>query len=463
MKRIIFVLLLFFGFAALAQDGLVARYDRRTELVSIVYRLADRQEYSQCYFAQYASDVDRHFASFKNHAAVLMAQKMADRVTYDAPMAFAHRLLWNDTIALNSNLADDNDYYYLRWNRQEEQTFVMLLNQFAKESHFDEFYQAHRDLYSQAEQALQALLNVVDMDWFDSYFEPRDNVRYTATPSLLNGPENYSYTAHTLDGGSHLSLTLGCCFPDKNGTPAFNANTQLPIIIHEVCHSYCNPLDNQHWKSLSRPAGKVYLAYQQQMERQAYPSPFIMMNETFVRACVIRYFELHFNQYQPDGPLMDEVGYGFVLTPTVLECLRRRDMNKFPTMNAYMPTLCKEVRSFSLKRFLQEQAEMDRQRPHVLDCQMPTEAGEGRIVIVFDKPMGDKVAVYNGNTGDPFPTLSSRQPPVEWSPDHTTLTIYVNLESGKSYAFGVEKGFRSADGRPLSEAKYYSFKVNSEL
>lgn len=459
MKRLfVLIAVCLLSVAVKAQQPLSADYDPRTELVSIVCQLAGFGEYNQCYFADYAAEVDAYFGQFKQHPAVTLMQSMRSHVSYDAPMAFALRLRFDDDSLVGDPLVAFDSNYYQRWRLDEERQMVSALNDFVRKSQFATFFHTHRPFYSMVETAMQMNLNAIDMGWFDTYFEPRADAERHVVVSTLNGPSNYGHTYATTDGKTHICIVMGCCFPDKNGNPAYQSSTLIPIIVHEFCHSYCNPLVDRFGLSECDAAKQVFAHNKKLLSSQAYPTPLIMMNETFVRASVIRYMELHFPQYAAAEPLANEEELGFWLAPTMLESLRRREMSATPLMSDYMPTMLADLKAFSLKGYMRDKKTADRMMAHVKDCKMPSKSGEGEIVIRFDKPMADHLALYSGNTGHPFPTLSDRRPYYEWSKDRKTLTLFVNLAPG-DYAFSVYKGFVTTDGHPLAKVKFYSFSV----
>jgi hypothetical protein len=69
---------------AFCQDLIEVRIDRRFELMSIVFRLADFSEYRMGNVTDYNEAVDRFFSPFKEHAAVRMAREIRQSVAFDA-------------------------------------------------------------------------------------------------------------------------------------------------------------------------------------------------------------------------------------------------------------------------------------------------------------------------------------------------------------------------------------------
>jgi hypothetical protein len=94
-RRLLICLICLFGFLnrAFAQTPTLAPHvDKRVELLSIVFRLAGNGEYNMNQLPAYSADIDRFFAPFKEHPAVQMARRLAqkdDGVGFDAVMAMA--------------------------------------------------------------------------------------------------------------------------------------------------------------------------------------------------------------------------------------------------------------------------------------------------------------------------------------------------------------------------------------
>lgn len=51
--------------------SILVKIDSRIELMSIIFRMAGNAEYRQGRIASYVQDVDRHFAAFKDHDAMM--------------------------------------------------------------------------------------------------------------------------------------------------------------------------------------------------------------------------------------------------------------------------------------------------------------------------------------------------------------------------------------------------------
>ena len=310
-----------------AQNPVPAHFDECVELMATVWRLSGADEYNLCRVPQYAHEVDSVFAEYKEHPVVQMARQYRQEsgISYDAVASYGlHLTVTKDgSIVLNDNFLEGSDDSFDRWSEKQKKEFLEPLNDFYRKSHFHDWYLQQKDLYTQVEEAFNAINQHVDYDWFSSYFGPQSGSTFRIVLSLLVGPNNYGCSARLKDGSNALSPVIGCCQTAEDGSIFYNANAVLPIVIHEFCHHYCNPLNGKFWSQMSTSAEKVFKEREQQLRQSAYTSALIMMNETFVRASVIRYMKMHYPQVEESALVKEEEKQGFVLTQTLCDALKQ--------------------------------------------------------------------------------------------------------------------------------------------
>ena len=219
------------------------------------------------------------------------------------------------------------------------------------------------------------------------------------------GPNNYGCSARLKDGSNALSPVIGNCQVAEDGSIYYNANAVLPIVIHEFCHHYCNPLNAKFWSLMSQPAEKVFKESEEQLRQSAYTSALIMMNETFVRASVIRYMKMHYPQVEESALVKEEEKQGFILTQTLCDALKQYEQqrDKYATMTDFMPTLAKAVNDFDLKQYKKLQKKMAKQdatyKVNLKNGVKNVPSGPFKLVINFSKPMANSIALYNSFSG----------------------------------------------------------------
>ena len=444
MKKpiLLFLFVLFSVLSSFAQNPIPAHFDECVDLMSTVWRLSGAREYNRCDVPSYAHEVDSVFAAYKEHPVVQLARQYPQEsgIGYDAVASYALHLTMteNGDIVLNDNFAEGGDASFDRWTEQQKKDFLEPLNDFYRTSHFHDWYLRQKHLYTQVEEAFNAINQKVDYSWFSSYFGSQSGSSFRIVLSLLVGPNNYGCSARLKDGSNALSPVIGCCQLDENGEVFYNANAVLPIVIHEFCHHYCNPLNDQFWSLMSKSAEKVYKEREEQMRQSAYGSALTMMNETFVRASVVRYMKMHYPQADESALVKGEEHSGFILTQTLCEALKQYELqrDKYATMNDFMPVYAQSVNDFDLKQYKKEQKELAKlnatYKVNIKNGAKNVPSGLFHLVIKFSKPMVDGIALYNSFSGADFPPFKS----YAWRDDKTLEVVFL-LEPSHQYGFAV--------------------------
>ena len=117
--------------------------DERFELLSLVFRLAGREEYNDN-FTEYQQKLVSEFDGFKEHKAVKYAAKLP--LGYDAVFRYSvHIYKRGESYVLIDDiesLVDDG-----RWTKKSAAEFLSLLNEFYSDSNFAAFYQSNLEFY----------------------------------------------------------------------------------------------------------------------------------------------------------------------------------------------------------------------------------------------------------------------------------------------------------------------------
>lgn len=312
--------------ALFAQNPAPVHFDECVDLMATVWRLSGSNEYNRCMVPSYAHEVDSVFAPFKEHPVVKKASCYQQEygIGYDAVASYGLHITLTESgaIVLNDSFLEGGDNSFDRWPDQQKKEFLEPLNDFYRASHFHDWYSKQEDIHEQFKQAFDAINQQVDYSWFDNYFGPQSGSIFRIVLSLLVGPNNYGCSAQLKDGSTALSPVIGNCHVDENGNASYNANSVLPIVIHEFCHHYCNPLNDQFWPLMSQSAKKVFKEREKQLRQEAYSSAKTMMDETFVRASVIRYMKTHYPQIDEQALVKEEEKHGFILTQTLCDALK---------------------------------------------------------------------------------------------------------------------------------------------
>ena len=149
MRKILIAVLVTLSIQVYAQGKVILEkphIDKRVELLSIVFRLAERPEYSSNVFKLYADRIEQHFEKYKSHELITFTKLIINGrgLSYDSPMWMAIHL--DDNLNLLANVKDvwQQDS---RWTKENVEKFVPLLQQFANDTRFDEFFTKNTNLY----------------------------------------------------------------------------------------------------------------------------------------------------------------------------------------------------------------------------------------------------------------------------------------------------------------------------
>jgi hypothetical protein len=432
--------------------------DPRVELMSLIFRLAGNPEYNQPNSASpYADEVEERFGPFRKHAAVTTARRLRRErgVSYDAVMSMAVHL--KDTAGLAEKVPFEPRPARLdrRWRLDEARRFLAEARDFVDQSDFNGFVADQREFYEAAAARLRGQVEKrAYIEWFDEFFGDRPQARFRASVGLLNGGGNYGVGVRFADGSEEIAPVIGAYRFDRDGLPVFGRDID-GTIVHELCHSYTNPLVDAFADDLE-PAGRaIYPSRASIMERQAYGNWKTMMYESLVRACTVRYALARDGPKAAQRTVDDNEGRGFTWTGKLAGLLGEyeRDRDRYPTLDTFMPRV---VRFFEkvARRIEREDEKAAADAPKVVWMNPPSGATDVDpaltvITVVFDRPMRDGSWSVVGGGAD-FPETTG---PPSYDDERRVFTLPVRLKPGWTYRFGLNSerftAFRSAEGVPL--------------
>jgi hypothetical protein len=258
------------------------KVDRRVELVSILFRLAGVREYGMASpTLPYGLAVDYHFGPFRDHPAVAATRRVHEEagIAYDAPMSLAVHL--DERLRAPAFPPPSLD---ARWHAVAFGDYVAEVRRFAAASRADQFFAGQAAYYRKVEDRFRRLLErEKPVAWFDSLFGARAGARYVLVPGLLTGPANYGPHVERDGGASEIYSIVSLEDVDAEGLPRPGQFT-VELVVHELAHSYVNPLVDRHADDLEVSMSRIYSLVREDMRRQAYGSWKIMAYESLVRA-----------------------------------------------------------------------------------------------------------------------------------------------------------------------------------
>lgn len=446
-------------------------FDERVELMAMVWRLAGDEPYCRSNHKAYCQSADQYFASCRSHPVVAKAREAMEKdyIGYDAVASYGlHLVIGADgSITLDEDLEAGSDPSFSRWSRQLSDEFLPLLEDFYRTSHFHQWYASTESMRNDALCAFGVLMRNLDMGWYDRFFGPLpEHSEIRVVLSILCGDNNYGCSAALKNGGMRVTPVISNCYTDGEGRPSFNPNIVLPIIVHEFCHPYCNPLDAQYWSEMADNAGRIYELNAEKLKLQAYGSPQTMLDETFVRACVVRYLAEHGFADKKEALLTRETDAGFLLVPDVVEALERygQHRSQYLQMSSFMPEYVKSVNAFDTEAAWRAIAAAAKNKVtytcNIADGATDIPSGEFRLVITFSKPVQPKVSLGYGRGTGKFISLAHGQESVRWNKNQTELTLDLLLESDTRYSFSIMgEMYKTLDGGMGGENRNIDFKT----
>lgn len=473
MKKLYFAVILFvFATAAFAQKKpaeipVVAKVDERIETTSIIARLAGFEEYTNNEFRVYADDVDRHFARYRDHAAVKFAVDVRFRlgIGFDAVPNLAVRLRpapsFAPRVPFTSHVPDK------RWGKEDAEKMARLIGEFYRDAKCAEFFKKHEAMYRTAETRMQKIVDRVDFSWYSKFYGELPKGSFNMIIGLLNGGGNFGPKVVLPNGTEELFSVMGTWQTEPDGTPKYSEDS-LPTIIHEFNHSFINHLVAERAAALKAPGEKIFPIVKDPMQRLAYGEWQVIVMESLVRAAVIRYlFDHEVNIPGFGGIPPKEVpyrltdfersrGFYWIEDLVVLMGTFENARKSYPTFRAFMPIIEAYFQELP-KRIDYRVRELDARRPTVKAIRefengaKSVSAALTEITIVFDRRMtGRGYSMNHGSLGqEGYPEIEKI---IGYGDENTTFKMAVKLKPGKDYEFVVTgNSFASADGFPLKD------------
>jgi hypothetical protein len=334
------------AFASPDEPPLAPHVDSRVELVSIVCRLTGVDwPYRENFLKQYATDIDSYFAPYKQHPAVLLMKKLAEKDDFDlsAPMQFAVHV--SPPPALEPLVAFTNDEPGDGLDKQTALLLAQRLREFYRDTHFEKFLATHEALYRLAEERFGNVLRDLDLNWFKSFYGQESGSHYNLILALNNGGGNYG-PHFTLDGREEMFSIMGAWTADSAGNPTYENSAYLDTVVHEFNHSFVNPVFDRH-KAEFVPAQKVFEQVADQMRKQAYPNSDVMVYESLVRVNVILYLESRGRSHaEIQSKIREEQKNGFLWMDELYDLMHQytSQRTRYPNFDSFMPVVAQFYR-----------------------------------------------------------------------------------------------------------------------
>ena len=334
------------------QGQLQVEVSEEVELMSILSRAAGRPEFSFDLAAQYSKDVESWLSEYRKHPTVAYYQDIIAKygIGYERVTNMAiHIEIAKGKVNLIGNRSELNN----GWENVNLDDFIKHLNKFYEDTRFHEFFEQHKSFYQDFLKTYQAsVVPHIHPEWYSQFFngtEPTD--RFHAIIGFNYGDTNNGSWRQLPDQPREVFAVLGYQIVPMNGRPLYDVS--LPV--HEYAHSFVNPLlDKSENAALMESVGPKLLHLSEAvMQRQAYPTWQIVINESIVRAAVILYFsDQGFGQKVVQGLMQREVMQnGFRWMPELVASLQNyaTHRDQYPPLNDYYPEIARCLTEYVAK------------------------------------------------------------------------------------------------------------------
>lgn len=346
MKTIILYLALFTACICAKAQSIIPQVNENVELMSILSRMAGFPEYNMDMAGQYIKDMDNYFKDNTDHPAVQYMKGLRNKygISFDAVMSMAiHLDNQNGTLSLVEEYIPTLEK---RWKSVDKDEFLSYLNNFYKDTNFNEFFNAHKDLYNKGLKSYQDnVIKHFDINWYVDFYGNEPQETYSVIIGFCNGGGNYGVNRQLTGKRKEVFAIIGY-YVDKEGTPMYSKE-YLPTLIHEFNHSFINHyLDESKYpdfvKELEPAATDLFMSSRWSMAKQAYGNWKIVINESLVRAAVICY--MLDKEYKPEeirNELYEQVQRNFRWMPELVSLLRKyeKKQSKYGNFENFYPNV----------------------------------------------------------------------------------------------------------------------------
>ena len=354
MKKYVIFLALFIACLCAKAQSIIPQVNENVELMSILSRMAGFPEYHMDMAGQYIKDMDSYFKDNTDHPAVLYMKGLRNKygISFDAVMSMAiHLENRNGTLSL---VEKDIPTLEKRWKNVDKDEFLSYLNSFYKDTNFNEFFKAHKDLYNKGLKSYQDnVINHFDIDWYADFYGDEPQETFSVIIGFCNGGGNYGVNRQLTGKMKEVFAIVGY-YVNKEDTPMYNKE-YLPTLIHEFNHSFINHyLDENKYpdfaKELEPATTDLFMSSRWSMAKQAYGNWKTVINESLVRAAVICY--MLDKEYKPEEirkELLDQIQRNFRWMPELVSLLRNyeKKQSKYGNFENFYPKIIDFFRDYA--------------------------------------------------------------------------------------------------------------------
>lgn len=317
--------------------------DPRIELLTVVQCLAGDEQLGGAGLS-YRREVLERFAPWRSHPAVTLFARMArEGFTRDAPPAMLLRLAEPPELELRAPFSRYVET--CAGGRRRLFTFLDSLRDFAAESRFMEFHDAHSDLFrGLVEEARRALRSTRVVGPLEDYFGVHLHGYHLILSPLLPAG-GYAARVERPPGIMDCYAILG---PSRasHGRPRFWDPDALEALLwHEFSHVFVGDLPDDCRRGIAADSA-LFEPVRARMLPQGYARWEVCADEHLVRAVGVRLVARLEGTHAAEKALDQQLRLGFTYLPRLLMSLERfeRERALFSTLGDFCPDLAEAFR-----------------------------------------------------------------------------------------------------------------------
>jgi hypothetical protein len=333
-------------------QGLTAKVNPGVELMTIIQIFAGK--YPMPSKSSYAKEVENYFMPFKDHAAIKKIQSFEANVYTD----FAE-LGWCFSYPNFDITMPEESNWYKHHGKENVQEYLRLVAQYAKESHFADFYKSHENTYAKwgeaikteiAKDGLQEKLQAfyrsnTEGSEFYICLDPLNSWGAHAIPHIAEINHEYAHLKIYCIGYSNDKST------DADEPKFFSGSFSTNLIWHEGSHIYLDSLMKKYRKEIDA-LSYLYNKEDEGMKRQNINNWGYCLNENVVRGVVIALFRQNKTIRETKKQVAQEILGDFIYAEDIGQLISEHYMGnkKYKDFDAFFPEILKMLKNKYPKR-----------------------------------------------------------------------------------------------------------------
>ncbi len=317
------------------------KVDVEIELMSIVFRLAGSPEFSLPVSPKYLAEINNHFAQFSHHDAVNLAAKLRSESGVGAESVMELAILLGVPPTFDPIVQIKENVPGSVLGKSQMAEFSIALQKFYKEAGCGRFFLDHERMYRSAEMNFRAVAQRVDTVWIRNFYRGMPQARFSFILGLANGPKNYAMKISDAQGYEQTYSIVGASLVDSTGVPSWD-EASLALILHELNHSFMNGFVASNVYAFEQPGNAILTLVGERLSKPTYRNWKTMLQESFVRVAVIRYFAGHGSSLDDvRKKIVAEQKNGFVWMDELNDLMSYYEEHRveFPTLEAFLPRI----------------------------------------------------------------------------------------------------------------------------